>query len=348
MKEAVIAKGPTVQIIDSPIPEPNDLQVLIRVVVSGSNPKDWKLPNLLRPDVVMNQGDDIAGVVERVGQRVFEFRPGDRVAAFHEMMTPHGSYAEYAIAWAHTTFHIPHETTFEEAAAIPLAAMTAALGLYQRLGLPQPFPQQQTSHHHDIPLVIYGAASAVGIYALQLALRSNIHPIICVVGRAREYVEGFIDRSKGDALVDYREGDEAVVRGIKAALRGRELMHALDAVSEKGSPQNLGRVLAKGGKVTFVLGGPKDELLPDHVNWSITLVGAVHREDEGSEKDFGYVYYRYMARGLQEGWFRPQRTEVVKGGLNGVQTALENLRDGKASGVKYVFRIGETEGATAQ
>jgi hypothetical protein len=80
--------------------------------------------------------------------------------------------------------------------------------------------------------------------------------------------------------------------------------------------------------------------LPEGVEKSITLVGSVHKE----AKDFGYVYFRYFARGLQEGWLKPQRTEVVPGGLGGVQTALQNLMDGKASAVKYVFRVGETEG----
>jgi NADPH:quinone reductase-like Zn-dependent oxidoreductase len=97
--------------VDSPIPVPNDDQVLIKVVVSGSNPKDWKLPNLFGGST--NQGDDIAGIVEKVGANVFEFKPGDRVAAFHEMQTPHGSYAEYAVAWQHTTFHIPKSISFE-------------------------------------------------------------------------------------------------------------------------------------------------------------------------------------------------------------------------------------------
>lgn len=60
-----------------------------------------------------HQGDDIAGIVHEVGSNVTEFKPGDRVAAFHEMLTPHGSYAEYAIAWQHTTFHIPKSTSFE-------------------------------------------------------------------------------------------------------------------------------------------------------------------------------------------------------------------------------------------
>ena len=64
-------------------------------------------------NTTINSGDDIAGVVDQVGENVYEFKPGDRVGAFHEMMTSHGSYAEYAIAWQHTTFHIPKHITFE-------------------------------------------------------------------------------------------------------------------------------------------------------------------------------------------------------------------------------------------
>ena len=61
-----------------------------------------------------NSGDDIAGVVEAVGRKVVGFRKGDRVAAFHQMRAPHGSFAEYAIAPARTTFHLPDRTSFEE------------------------------------------------------------------------------------------------------------------------------------------------------------------------------------------------------------------------------------------
>lgn len=55
------------------------------------------------------------------------------------MLSPHGSYGEYAVGCADTTFHIPEQVSFEEAATIPLAGMTAALGLYQRLNLPLPW-----------------------------------------------------------------------------------------------------------------------------------------------------------------------------------------------------------------
>lgn len=349
MKEAIIHAGPKFEIIDSPIPEPKAGQVVIKVAVSGSNPKDWKIPEWLTDLPPMNGGDDIAGTVHAVGEGVTEFRKGDRVAAFHEMLTPGGSYAEYAVAWAHTTFFLPEKTSFEEGAAIPLAAMTAAVGLYaaDRLALPQPWsPATQ-----PIPLVVYGASSAVGSYVLQLANRSNIHPLICVAGRAQQHVESLIDRSKGDTIIDYRQGDSAVTQGIKSALKGAKLEHAFDAVSEKNSYQNIASagLDAHTGKITLVLPPPGGDFtsaveypgVPETVGQSTTNVGAVHKD----LKDLGYVYFRYFTRGLEEGWFRGQPQEVVPGGLAGVQTALEKLKNGQVSAVKYVFRIGETEGS---
>ena len=69
----------------------------------------------------VNQGDDISGIVHEVGEGVSEFKKGDRVAAFHEMMSPHGSYAEYALSWASTTFALPPSTSFEGTATQPHA-----------------------------------------------------------------------------------------------------------------------------------------------------------------------------------------------------------------------------------
>ncbi len=113
MKEAIVSEGLKVQIVDSPIPTPEPDQVVIKVVVSGTNPKDWKMPLPQHKGRSFNPGDDIAGVVHSVGSNVVEFKQGDRVAAFHEISAPGGSYAEYAVSWDHTTFHTPKKTTFE-------------------------------------------------------------------------------------------------------------------------------------------------------------------------------------------------------------------------------------------
>jgi hypothetical protein len=188
----------------------------------------------------------------------------------------------------------------------------------------------------------------VGSYALQLARKSNIHPLICVAGRAKDHVETLIDRSRGDTVIDYRDGDEAIVAGLKKALEGQgvpPLLHALDAVSEKGSYVNISKVLAQGGKITLVLPGKEYNEIPDGIEKSLTAVGSVHNGEEG--KDFGFVFFRYIARGLEKGWFKPQRQEVVAGGLGGIQKSLQDLKDGKASAVKYVFRIADTEGVSS-
>lgn len=101
-----------VKIVDSPIPEPKAGEVLIKVNCAGTNPKDWKSPS--RTNTTSNSGDDVAGEIAKIGDAVFEFRPGDRVAAMHVMRTPSGAFAEYAIAPASTTFHLPQNVSYEE------------------------------------------------------------------------------------------------------------------------------------------------------------------------------------------------------------------------------------------
>lgn len=115
MREAVYDKDLQVEIRDVPRPSPGPSQILIRTVVSGTNPKDWKYPKYwTAPDTpASNHGDDVAGYVEDVGEGVIGFHPGDRVAAFHEIGTPNGSFAEYCIAPAQSTFQLPERTSFE-------------------------------------------------------------------------------------------------------------------------------------------------------------------------------------------------------------------------------------------
>ncbi|ETI24379.1 hypothetical protein G647_03748 [Cladophialophora carrionii CBS 160.54] len=338
-----------VRLVDLPTPQPLPVQVLIKVVVSGTNPKDWKYPVLFNGPQNVNTGDDIAGYVEAVGPNVTEFKVGDRVGAFHEMTTEHGSFAEYAIAWEKSTFHLPKQTSFEEAATVPLAAMTAALGLFCYLGLPEPWATVSQAQKDALTggVVVYGAASAVGAFAVKLLARAQIHPIICVAGRGIPFVESLLDKSKGDTVIDYRTGDEKVVEGIRSAIpHGGKLLYAFDAVSEGTSSQNIAQALDAYGKITFVLPGEFQDIPPTATK-TITLVGAVHGNPiAGSAEDlsdFGYAWFRLFGLGLKEGWFTGHPYEVIPGGLNGVQTGLRNLKAGKASAVKYVYRIAETE-----
>ena len=105
-----------------------------------------------------------------------------------------------------------------QAATIPLAAMTAALGLYQRLGLPPPW----SSATEQLPLIIYGGAGAVESYAIKLAQASNIHPLIIVAGNSMQYVESLISREKGDTIIHYRLGEPGLWKEFKRHCQIRE------------------------------------------------------------------------------------------------------------------------------
>ena len=120
---------------DIKVLQPNDNQVLIKVRAASANPLDWHMvegkPYIIRlmatglrkprhPRV----GADVAGTVEAVGKDVTQFKPGDEVFG-----TGGGTFAEYARSREANLSLKPAEITFEQAAAVPIAAMTALQGL---------------------------------------------------------------------------------------------------------------------------------------------------------------------------------------------------------------------------
>ncbi|KAK1535163.1 alcohol dehydrogenase [Colletotrichum costaricense] len=342
MKEAIFDCNLKVEIHDIPIPIPGPGQILIKNVISGTNPKDWKVPKIWAPQLPpLNHGDDIAGFVKSIGEGVLGFKEGDRVAAFHEMNTPHGSYAEYSIASAQSTFLIPDKTSFEEAATIPLAAMTAALALYQKLDLPLPWNPAKTG----LPLLVNGGATAVGAFAIKLAALSNIHPIIAVAGSGSPYVETLVNRQKGDVVIDYRKGENHVLEQIRLAAGGHPIFNALDGVSEEGTVRTVAKALAPGGKISVFL-----QTSPSDVKAEVlyTMVGTVHSSNGilGSplgDKEFGSIFYRFFGLGLEEGWFNGHPYEVLPEGLGSLEKALKDLEAGKVSAKKYLLRIEDTK-----
>jgi NADPH:quinone reductase-like Zn-dependent oxidoreductase len=224
--------------------------------------------------------------------------------------------------------------------------MTSALGLYQHLDLPLPW-KPATS---PTPLLVYGGASAVGAFAIKLACLSNIHPIITVAGKGIPFVEKLIDPTKGDVIIDYREGRDTVISKIReaAATAGKPIEHALDAVSETSTLEMIKQVIdQKSGKLTTVLPDDTQALEGSQIQVTRTMVGSVHPKyspDSHDDADFGEALYQFIGRGLARGSFSGHPYKVVSGGLYGVQKALRDLKAGKASAVKYVVRIAETEG----
>jgi NADPH:quinone reductase-like Zn-dependent oxidoreductase len=228
-----------------------------------------------------------------------------------------------------------------KAATIPLAAMTAAISLYAHHRFPPPWAPSVK----PTPFIVYGASTAVGSFALKLARNSNIHPISAIAGKESHYVERLIDCSKGDTVVDYREGVEATVKKTRSSLEQTghsAVYHAFDAVIASQSVEVLKQSVTPGGQIDFTL--PNDFDVSPAVK-SITSVGSVHKQpgfENNEELDF--IFSRYFTRALHTGSFHGHPFEVRSRGLEGVEEALKDLKAGKASAIKYIFRIADTPG----
>ncbi|RKK70890.1 hypothetical protein BFJ69_g11492 [Fusarium oxysporum] len=308
MKEAIVSRGPKVHIIESEVPKPGPGQVVVKIEYAGSNPKDWKRPEYWGSKASINQGDGHAGVVHEVGEGVSDFKIGDRVAAMHEGKQPGGSYAEYGVSIVILIKCLMADTMVVEGAAIPFAAFTAACALDAKLNLPN--PTHPISDLQKLPFVIWGASSAVG-------------------------------SSKGDTVIDYRKGRATVAQEIKASLRGEKLEYAFGAVSEMGSYQTICDVLDhQTGKITLIIPAQSYSDIPKTIEKSVTTVASVHED----LKVFARALSIYFGRGLEDGWFKAHPQEVVPGGLGGIEKGLTNLKNGKASAVKYFYKIADTPG----
>lgn len=178
-------------------PLPNDNQVLIKVRAASVNPLDWHYmrgePYLVRMEAGLRKpqdtrmGADVAGRIEAVGKNVTQFKPGDEVFG-----TSGGAFAEYALASAKKVALKPANITFEQAAAVPIAALTALQGLRDKGKL-------RTGQK----VLINGASGGVGTFAVQIAKSFGADVTGVCSTRNAEMV-----RSIGaDRVVDYTKED---------------------------------------------------------------------------------------------------------------------------------------------
>lgn len=287
-------------------------------------------------------------MVEAVGADVSGFSKGDRVAGFHAMMTPNGSYAEYAILPAYTTFHIPANISLEEAATIPLAAYTAAVAVNYELEIPAPWDKAPKDSSRAV--LIYGISSAIGAYALKILNHAGFHPVVGVGSKNSSFVTSLLANDKGDAFVDYTQFDtqdklaEELGRVLKNT--GAKSFCAFDCVTQHDTHVMLSKALASASspnsekpRLTVCLPGTDVSGVDPSVEVTTTSVGRVHKEENNGQL-FGSIWTSALASGLKEGWFTPHPHECLQG-LENVETALKGLREGTVRGKKMVIRVAE-------
>jgi NADPH:quinone reductase-like Zn-dependent oxidoreductase len=182
------------QEIDKPVPQ--DDEVLIKVRAASVNPFDYHLLRhaFLRRTIataskgkITRAGRDVAGQIEAVGKNVTQFKPGDEVFG-----ACNGAFAEYACAGESALANKPTNVSFEQAASVPVAGLTALQGL-----------RDKTQIQPGQKVLINGAAGGVGTFAVQIAKTFGAEVTGVCSTRNLEMV-----RSIGaDAVIDYTRED---------------------------------------------------------------------------------------------------------------------------------------------
>ncbi|MFC9267740.1 NADP-dependent oxidoreductase [Streptomyces zhihengii] len=233
--------GPEVlRIVETERPEPGPSEVLVRVHAAGVNPTDlWhRETGGLLGERPVPLGWDVSGTVEAVGLGVTVYRPGDAVYGMPRLPRPAGAYAEFLTAPARHLALRPAGLSHTEAAALPVAALTAWQSLVDTAGVG---PGQR--------VLVHAAAGGVGHLAVQIAKARGAH----VTGTASGPKHAFVKDLGADEVVDYRETDftEAV----------KDVDVVLDAVGGEYGPRSL-EVLRPGGMLVSIA-SPAEAYLAD-------------------------------------------------------------------------------------
>jgi NADPH:quinone reductase-like Zn-dependent oxidoreductase len=236
--------GPEVLKLESvDIPQPKEDEVLIRIHAASVNPVDYKTRAGKYPPVKEQQlpkvlGRDVCGTIERCGSAVQSFTEGDAVYAMLDGGS--GGYAQYATLKADLCSRKPASLDYSQAAAIPLAGLTAWQGLFDEGNL-----------HAGQRVLIHGGAGGVGHLAIQFAKAKGATVCTTVSSQDMEFA-----RSLGaDEVVDYKTE------------RFEEKLHDVDLVFDLVAGDTQERswsVLKDGGTMISTLAKPSDIKAREH------------------------------------------------------------------------------------
>src|SRR5688572_1585029 len=288
---------------EAPRPSPREGELLVRVRAAGVNPVDAKVraggfgPGGKFPAI---PGYDLAGVVEESGPGATRFKKGDEVFAYLDLRRG-GAYAQYAVVKENEAALKPGKITFEEAAAVPLAALTAWQGLVEIAKL----ESGQT-------VLIHGGSGGVGSFAVQIAKARGAK----VIATASTRNQGTLKELGVDQAIDYTT--------TKFEEVAKEVDVVLDTVAGETLARSYG-VVKKGGIIVSILQPPnKEELSKRGIRGEVFLV----RPDSGMLAEIGKL--------IDAGKVKPVVSQVLP--LTEAAKAHQQIETGHTRG-KIVLKV---------
>jgi len=238
MMKAIVAHeygGPEVlRYEDAPVPEPKENELLVRVIASGVNPADplivsGKYAREFGTHLPLIPGYDMAGVVEKIGAKIAKLKVGDPVYAY---LLWGGGWAEHTVTNEGEAAIKPKSLTFTEAAAVPLAALTAWQALVDTAQL-----------HAGQIVLIHGGSGGVGSFAIQIAKARGAR----VLATASTANQDLLKQLGADVAIDY------------TATKFEDVAKDVDVVLDPVGKDTLARsygVVKKGGIVVTIVSRP--------------------------------------------------------------------------------------------
>ncbi len=322
-------KKRALRLMDMPVPDLRDNEVLVQVHAAGLNLLDSKVRDgefklILPYRLPLILGHDVAGVVVKVGSQVRQFKAGDEVYARADDFRI-GTFAEFVPVREASLALKPQGITMEEAASIPLVGLTAWQALVERANLQK-----------GQKVFVQAGSGGVGTFAIQLAKHLG-----ATVATTTSTANVALVKSLGaDVVVDYKTQD------FEDVLRDHDVV--LNSQDGKTLEKSL-RVLKRGGDLVSI-SGPPDPAFGEQISapWFVKLVlrllsSGVSRKARGLGIDYSFLFMtasgtqlREITRLVEEGAVRPVIDKVFP--FESTNEALAYVEAGRAKG-KVVVKV---------
>ncbi|OCH90831.1 GroES-like protein [Obba rivulosa] len=326
------------------VPAPDRGQLLVRIEATALNPVDWKIreSGLFVQRFPAVVGSDAAGSVDRVGEGVRDFAPGDKVLFQGFFNTVQGTFQQYALANADVTAKVPTNVSVDAAATVPLGLATAALGLFDQYcdasaKLFPPWDLGGRGKYAGQPFMVFGGSGSVGQYVIQLAHLAGFAPLIAT---ASPHNAPHLQSLGATHVLDRALPADALQAEVRKITRA-PIPVIYDAVAHATTQNAAYDVLAPGGRLVLTLPEQIDEAKKaappaKHVIHIVANVNLPERRKAGQS------LYAKLSGLLEEGAIKPNRHEVLPNGLAGIPDGLERMKKGQVSAHKLVARPLET------
>jgi NADPH:quinone reductase-like Zn-dependent oxidoreductase len=251
---------------DVPFPEPQDGELLIKVLYSGTNPADTKIIDALGLKDYIVGADFCGEVLESETLASTPFKEGDIVSgllpAGQKLPLRWGAHQGFMTVVADWVYKVPDNLPHQAAAGLPTVGLTASCSVFVYLGLPLPPSVAKGTPDEGVPapegtLVIWGGATSVGMAAIQFARAARVPSIIAIASTKRHE---FLTKLGANQCFDYNDAD--VIEEVQSALQSTNgTIWSLDALGSAESQALLKKAVPKQDKTVLasvLLGGDPD------------------------------------------------------------------------------------------